>query len=173
MHDSRRSKIKQCLSVVLKMMKSREPNILIIQEFKLEHFVIYQRWFQDLSLMTALGGIDQDWLDCILNDKNIQTVVAYLHGKMVAVACIHVPLPGHDMYHLMSLAIHPQHRGQGIATVLLKQLLSSAEFKQTQCWTAIVDQQNKGALQFFARMGWSMADQANTEDYIKIQIDLD
>ncbi len=61
---------------------------LVIRRFDSNCFAEYRSWFADEQLNRVLGPLDDEWLDCVLNEEPASQFVFHENEGMVAVAGI-------------------------------------------------------------------------------------
>jgi ribosomal-protein-alanine N-acetyltransferase len=59
-----------------------------------------------------------------------------------------------DAWHVMNVAVAPEHRRQGVATVLLERLFEVTATDQRRGYTLEVRVSNSGAIQLYERLGF-------------------
>ena len=127
---------------------------LEFRRFESSHYPVYEKWFEDDKIKTALYGIDQEWLDFVLNDASGIEYAVFRDGEMVAVVGIELPTSKHPIYAIKNIAVSPMHQGRGIGSVILKKLLKIHPIKAEEQWIAFVEEKNTYAYHFFIRNGW-------------------
>jgi len=124
--------------------------------FKKEDYTVYASWFADPWLNQALGPMDEEWLEYILQDNSGTQYAIFIANEMVAVLGV-VWAPSKEAYHLISdLAIRPEKRRQGIAFKVLKALLELSDLPPAKGWLTYVDEHNPKALRFMEKMNWTI-----------------
>ena len=83
----------------------------------------------------------------VYEDEETKKVVGYL----IAVCC------KHNKAIIMKLAVHPEYRGRGIATKLLKAILEMLKERDIEAVEIDVDMVNKGAIELYERVGFKIA----------------
>jgi len=59
----------------------------------------YKTWFKDVDLQEALGDVDDEWLDYILNDPKGDEWAIYLEEELVCVIGMVLPNESHPFLH--------------------------------------------------------------------------
>lgn len=119
--------------------------------FQAHHFSIYQDWFSDASLAKYLGPLDDEWLQCVLDEKDGAQYALLDNGKLVGVAGMKYSTSGHAHYVLTDIAIAPQERKKGYGAKLLMALFAQ---HHELYWLCYIDPDNSGAIAFFTQQGW-------------------
>ncbi len=119
--------------------------------FQAHHFPSYQDWFSDASLAKYLGPVDEEWLQCVLEEKDGAQYAMLDNGNLVGVAGVKHPTSDHPYYVLTDIAIAPQERKKGYGAKLLKALY---EQYHDLYWLCYIDLDNSSAIAFFTRQGW-------------------
>lgn len=112
-------------------------------------------WYRDAELNQRLGPVDESWLEHVLADESgAQLVVEDDTGTPVAlVGCVWDPSgAGHV---ITDLSVDPALRRHGIGRRALSAALTWKGHPETRCWTAFVDDDNRGAFAFFSAIGWT------------------
>ena len=60
-----------------------------------------------------------------------------------------------DAWHVMNVAVDPDHRGRGIATMLLERLFELDAGRRRRGYTLEVRVSNAGAIRLYERLGFS------------------
>lgn len=129
---------------------------LNFRAFTAEDFPLYQRWYEDAILNASLGpmNMNDEWLTCVLNQKDAIQYSVFLAGGLVAVVGVQFPSFGYPFYCITDLAIKPALRGQGIGSLILQKLLNLHQLQDAQTWRAFVDVRNPEAKLFFEKNDW-------------------
>ena len=140
---------------------------LRIRPFARGDFAEYQNWFSDRQLRQSLEGVDEQWLDHVLNDPSGQQFIANDIADQTMVACIGVCFAVHDhpMHVITDIAIKPDRRGQGIGRATVGLVIDEIEQGMSIAWGAYVAPENVGAQRFFAALGWK-ADHDPSDDMV-------
>lgn len=102
-----------------------------------------------------MGGIDDDWLEYIMNDKDGEEIAVLNDSEqLVAVVGITYPAENYSFYVITNLAIHPESLRTGLGSKVLNQLLLEIPLKPGQYWVTYVEAFNLAAQQFFLKNGW-------------------
>ncbi len=80
--------------------------------------------------------------------------VAESKGRVAGYICVNVVL---DECHLLNLAVHPDFRRRGIATMLVEDMLKEAKSKDCRFVYLEVRISNAGAKAFYERFGFGIA----------------
>jgi GNAT superfamily N-acetyltransferase len=124
------------------------------RRFTKEDYTFYASWFADPWLNQALGPMDEEWLEYILQDSSGTQYAIFNSNEMIAVLGV-VWAPSVEAYHLVSdLAICPEKRRQGIGLQVLKALLELSDLPPAKGWLTYVDAHNPKALRFMEKMNW-------------------
>jgi len=130
---------------------------LIFQKSNKESFETYKTWFTDKELNRELGPMDKEtwetWQSYHKIEKS-EELAAYLNNKLVAVVDISLPTKDHPQYCITAIATNPKKKRMGIATTVLKYLLESGNFTNSNSWLSHVNPKNVAAISFFEKHGW-------------------
>lgn len=85
--------------------------------------------------------------------KNGISKVALFEGKLIGYICVNYVL--HES-HILNLAVHQDYRRQGVATVLLRDILSELKRKGSVFVYLEVRASNTGAQDFYRRFGFTI-----------------
>lgn len=61
-----------------------------------------------------------------------------------------------DAWHVMNVAVHPDHRRQGVATALLTRMFEETTGEEVRGYTLEVRVSNSGAVQLYERFGFEV-----------------
>lgn len=61
-----------------------------------------------------------------------------------------------DAWHVMNVAVHPDHRRQGVATALLTRMFEETTGEEVRGYTLEVRVSNTGAVQLYERFGFEV-----------------
>jgi L-amino acid N-acyltransferase YncA len=107
----------------------------------------------------------RDWCRNIDFGKNLP-LVALIGGKIVGVATLHQRLGGWKRHiGRVSVLVHPNYRGRGLATRLITEILDLARAAGLEKAEAAFIAEQEAALKMFAMLGFSKLVQL--EDYVK------
>lgn len=129
---------------------------LYLRPFRQSDFPVYRRWFEDPWLNRALGPIDEDWLEYVLNETDGAQYAAFEQKELVAVAGLKWGDPEHPYQVVTDLAVAPHRRRCGIGRQTLTALFRQAGPSAYDHWVAYGSQDNFGARKFLKRLGWSI-----------------
>ena len=125
------------------------------QKFRFQDFPEYKSWYKDPELNKHLGPPpDQEWLDCVMQEKEGCEYSVFDNNKMVAVLGINFPTAKDPSYYITDIAINPGLKNQGIGSKVLDQLLILHPLKPGQSWKAFLNKDNQEARAFFSKKGW-------------------
>lgn len=122
--------------------------------FAEEHYFEYKKWFDKDAIKNALGYIDEEWLNYILNDTAGIEYAVLQNKILVAVAGISLPSATEKSYVINNIAVNPSHFGKGIGSLVLKELVLRYPAKEDESWLAYVDVKNESAQKFFTKNDW-------------------
>ncbi|MEJ2694083.1 MAG: GNAT family N-acetyltransferase [Candidatus Thiodiazotropha sp.] len=121
-----------------------------------------------LDLLEALFTIEQDFapdrkrqrrgLEKLLAAKGAYVVVAEYEGEVVGMATIQTLIStaeGGPAGVIEDLVVSESHRGRGIGQAIMNHLLSWAEHKGLSRLQLLADRDNRPALKFYRKQGWS------------------
>ena len=123
------------------------------KKFTREDYKEYSNWFQDPDLKKSLGGIDEEWLNFILEDEQGIEYAVFLDNELICVIGITLPSQNNDYLVISNLAVHPDHRRKGIGSEVLGNLLFKLKPKEN--WVSFVASENQKAADFFKKNGWA------------------
>jgi len=145
---------------MLKLLKRRieknmsaSPKLRFIR-FKPEHFETYQSWFENDRIKSTLYGIDNEWLEFVLNNETGIEYAVFVVNEMVAVVGIELPTSTDPFYAITNIAVNPDLFRSGIGTLILKGLYEKHELKVGEKWIVYVEEKNYSAQSFFSKNGW-------------------
>ncbi len=123
----------------------------------------------------------RDWCRNIDYGRNLP-LVALIGGKIVGDATLHQQLGGWRRHiGRVSVLVHPQHRGRGLASALVSEIVDTARQVGLEKVEAEFIGEQEAAIKMFAMLGFSqllrLEDyvkdmQANNHDYILMGLDL-
>ncbi|MFF8818163.1 GNAT family N-acetyltransferase [Leucobacter sp. NPDC015123] len=138
------------------------------------------QWFEDETLNTELGPLDNEWLEHVLTENDgVELVIEAAHpatGKLAPIALVGVvwgapeadPRAGGGAedavtgdraaetgHAITDLAIDPARRGFGLGRTAINATMAWPDHPATDSWIAFVDQENEGARRFFEAIGWT------------------
>lgn len=110
----------------------------------------------------CLGGLwtEEGYLREIASDKSTLITLNLSEGRvnnrsqMIGMACLWSIV---DEAHITLLAIHPEHRQQGLGQLLLIILLKDAIARQLERATLEVNEHNLGAINLYQKYGFQIA----------------
>lgn len=122
--------------------------------FQRDDWAWITRWFQDEWLNRALGPMDRDWLDHVLQDRCGVQLVAMSAG--MPLGCIGVVWGDaeHSFHTITDLAVDPAQRRQGWGRAVLSAAMLWDGHPPTPSWVAYVDPKNAAPAQMLLNMGW-------------------
>ncbi len=123
----------------------------------------------------------RDWCRDIDYGRNLP-LVALMGGKIVGDATLHQQLGGWRRHiGRVSVLVHPQHRGRGLATALVSEIVDIARQVGLEKVEAEFIGEQAAAIKMFALLGFGQLSrlenyvkdmQANSHDYILMGLDL-
>lgn len=122
--------------------------------FQKKHFEEYNNWFKNKRIKKALGFIDDEWLEFILNDANGIEYAIFQGNNMVSVVGLIFPTNEYHSYAIKNIAVNPEYFGKGIGTSVLKMLYKLHPLKTNEFWLTFVDKMNLSGQLFFKKNGW-------------------
>lgn len=139
-------------------------NRLYLRPFQRSDFPVYRRWFEDPWLNRALGPIDEEWLETVLNETDGAQYAVLKDKELVAVTGLKWGDPEHPYQVVTDLAVAPHRRRCGIGRQTLTALFLQAGPFNYDRWIAYVSPDNLGARQFLTRLGWSVSPRLKMEN---------
>lgn len=127
---------------------------LVYVKFIVEHFDRYCKWFENKRIQETLYGIDEEWLQHVLNDTTGIEYAVFRGDEMVAVVGVKFSTKENPSYVITNIAVNPVYFGQGIGSKVLKDLFHMHELKSDESWVAYVEAHNVRANRFFEQNGW-------------------
>lgn len=140
-----------------------EPSLLF-KKFSEEHFTEYQSWFSDDELKTALEGVDEEWLDHIINNEEGLDYAIFERDKMIGVVGLLFPTEKNSFYVLSNIAVHPEWKNKGKGSRILSDLFQQKEIS-TEDWICFVAIDNISAHCFFEKNNWNKEEAIEDEMY--------
>jgi len=140
-----------------------EP-ILLFKKFAEEHFQEYQSWFKDKELKTALGGVDEEWLNHILHNEEGIDYAVFENEKMIGVVGVLFPTEKNPYYVLTNIAVHHDLKNMGKGAKILECLFQQKDFKSNY-WLCYVAIENISAQRFFKKNHWIKNELVENEMY--------
>lgn len=117
-------------------------------------------WYADPQLDEQLGPIDEAWLHHVLSEHDGVELVACDGDVPVAVVgCVWGTSDDPD-HVITDLAVDPGRRREGWASATVRAFTAWPGHPVTRAWRAYVDVENPAAFEFFAKLGWSLAETA-------------
>ena len=127
-----------------------------IKVFQRTDFSIYQQWFDDPWLNKALGPIDQEWLDYVLSTKEGAQYGVWQKEELIAVIGLVWGNKKHRYHTLSDFAVRPDLREKGLGVEVMNYFLQAVQLPEKLPIHAHVMPNNKGAFQFFSKLGWKV-----------------
>lgn len=141
----------------IKYCKITAMNLKFIKSNK-KSFDTYKSWFRDKTLNMQLGPMDNEtwekWQEYTINGEKSEELATYLGNELVAVVEISLPTKDYPENCITAIATNPQKKRMGIGTAVLKQLLKSDKFADSNIWIAHVAPDNVAAISFFEKHDW-------------------
>jgi ribosomal protein S18 acetylase RimI-like enzyme len=110
-------------------------------------------------------GVIQDWCQNIDLGRNLP-LLALMEGKIVGDATLHQQLGGWKRHiGRVSVLVHPQYRGRGLARALVSEIVSIARNLSLEKVEAEFIGDQEAAIKMFALLGFSNL--VRLEDYVK------
>jgi ribosomal protein S18 acetylase RimI-like enzyme len=126
------------------------------RKFTAEDYPEYSSWFEDVQLQKALGPIDEEWLNYVLNDEEEGMELAVVsESKLVAVVGTTLP---HDQYAyriITGIAVKPALRSQGLGSKVLVKFLEEVQLEAGEYWVSYVEKSNVCGQAFFEKHAWT------------------
>ncbi len=128
----------------------------VFSTFKREDFPEYLSWYADAELNLHLGPMkeDDEWLHAVMNETDGCHYSIFDGKDLLAVVGVIFPDVEHSAYFITDFAIKPIHRGKGIGSIVLDELIRLHPLKVGQKWKAVIDVKNSKAKRFFEKNGW-------------------
>ncbi len=139
---------------------------LTIRKFKKEDYSIYKKWFSNAHLNATLGGIDQEWLDYILSEKDGEELAVIQNNQLVSVLGIVFPNKQHPTYIITNIAVDPKLKHNGLGTRVIELLMKHYKLGDNEYWACFVEKSNTEAQHFFEKNNWKQIAQKNDEAMI-------
>lgn len=127
---------------------------LRLSKFAEEDFPEYRSWYDDAELNLRLGPMDDEWLECVLNETDGRQYSVFEDEELVAVIGVTFPAADHPACFITDLAVKPSRRRHGIGSRVLAELMTLHRLEPGQTWNAVVDVKNAGARRFLEKNGW-------------------
>ncbi len=115
-----------------------------------------------LDLLTLKGLWSKSQWEIELSDSSRICKGIFYSSNLIAFACAWIIV---DELHLTALAVHPEHRRNGLGYKILSKLFKEGKKKGCQKATLEVKSQNKAALCLYRSLGFNTAGTRN--DYYK------
>ncbi|MDB4978383.1 MAG: N-acetyltransferase [Candidatus Peribacteria bacterium] len=130
---------------------------LQFSKFRKEDFSEYQSWYADSELNLHLGPMEKDdeWLHAVMQEADGCHYSVFQGNDLVAVIGVILPDSEHPAYFITDFAVKPTHRGKGIGSDALDELIKLHPLKPEQMWKTFVDVRNPKAKTFFEKNGWA------------------
>ncbi|MDF1695413.1 MAG: GNAT family N-acetyltransferase [Saprospiraceae bacterium] len=120
------------------------------------YFSTYLKWFENELVKNALYGIDEEWLEYVLNDETGIEYAVFSEQEMLAVLGVKYPDADNPTYVITNIVVNPSVFGQGIGSLVLEDLNQLFVLEKGERWVAFVEPKNKIAQMFFAKNGWEL-----------------
>lgn len=137
---------------------------LSIRPFAPEDFPYYKQWLIDKDDRKAIGGVDNEWLNFVLNDTEGIEYAVCLEGDLVCVLGIVYPKINYPFYTISNIIVHSNYRSRGIGQAALKLAMMQFMLQDKEYWKCYVHQWNKPAIRFFESLEWHLEDDQIPED---------
>ena len=124
--------------------------------FEKEDYLTYQKWFDDPWLNKALGPIDEEWLDYVLSTKEGAQYCIWEKEELIVVIGLVWGNKKHRYHTLSDFAVRPSLRGKGLGVEVMTYFLQAVQLPEELPIHAHVMPDNKGAFQFFSKLGWKV-----------------
>lgn len=125
-----------------------------MRPFESQFFEEYKSWFNDQVLSSSLGGIDDEWLEHVLNSKAGDEWMVFDGNLLISVVGVIHPKLGYNYYTISNIAINPSLRLNGYGLKAIEKVIKKYSLNRGQHWVAFVEHDNKGAFAFFNKLGW-------------------
>lgn len=120
-----------------------------------------KKWFQDQWLNSALGPMDEEWLDYVLADRNGVELVVTRKGQPIGLVGI-VWATSEQAFHCVTdLAVDPALRRQGLGCRILEAAMRWPGHPPASTWRAYVAQDNDPPARLLQSLGWT---ETNTQN---------
>ena len=127
---------------------------LTFKAFTKEEFHCYSTWFQHRSISNALGYIDDEWLEYVLNTEGFSQLAFFENNQFVGVCGIQLANTAFNYYAITDLAVNPRLHNKNYGSRILQSIFTCNLFVQSAIWKLIVSRQNLNAQKFFKKNGW-------------------
>lgn len=111
-------------------------------------------WFQDEWLYRALGPLDDEWFECILNSSDGVQLVAEINHHPIGLVGITWATFTNPHHGITDLAVAPPLRFQGLGRLILAEAIKWPEHPPTNEWIAYVAEENTPPAGLLLSMGW-------------------
>jgi GNAT superfamily N-acetyltransferase len=129
--------------------------------------------YDDVSAETSTLGLPpltrrqtERWLDGLAADGT--NLLAVAEGRIAGHAAA---VPADSPNPELVVFVHPEHRGRGVGSELLKQLVAYAAADDHESLTLLVDEDNRRAVHVYDNIGFDVADRLRDE--LKMVLDLE
>ena len=129
-------------------MGRKELSDMIINEMKVE----------DLPEIVAIetASFETPWSETLFYNEIFKAIgvsrVARINGRVAGYLCANMII---DEGHILNLAVHPDYRGRGIASRLLKHMID--DMRDSNCRSIFLEVRtsNENALKMYAKFGFT------------------
>jgi ribosomal-protein-alanine N-acetyltransferase len=128
-------------------------------EKKLTELLIDDMKVDDLSEILSIerASFEIPWSEILFHNEIFKAIavsrVARINGKVAGYLCANIII---DEGHILNLAVHPEHRGAGIASRLLQHMI--AEMRDRGCRSIFLEVRisNRNALKMYEKLGFTL-----------------
>ena len=128
-------------------------DMIQIRYFEQADFEHYLAWHKDKQLNSALGPIDQQWLEFILCEDPPSQFSCLADTELVAVVGIARPTKDEYCFVVTDISVNPANRRSGIGSQAIEAVVEQVD--PNQKWIAYVERNNSDAQRFFESLNWT------------------
>ena len=137
--------------------------------FSEDHYGDYKQWFQSPSIQSALGDIDAEWLEYVINDAEGREYAVLDGNDLVAVVGLVYPTNEHPFFVISNIAVHPEKHNRGIGSWIIHNIAQTIKEGGDKSWVAYVEHENVQAQKFFVKNGWQQSGHADDSHMIRFE----
>ena len=126
---------------------------------ELSDMVINEMKVEDLPEIVAIetASFETPWSETLFYNEIFKAIavsrVARINGRVAGYLCANMII---DEGHILNLAVHPDYRGHGIASRLLKHMID--DMRDSNCRSIFLEVRtsNENALKMYAKFGFTL-----------------